>query len=102
MKQPLLLTAGVFGLLLAASPLAAQTASSRSAGESVAVPGEGIAGVLLDQDKAQEEKHSPWLLLPLVASSPKMGIKMREPITTTEPVAIELAVAQPTLPDPSR
>jgi len=73
MKQPLLLTAGILGLLLAASPLAAQTASSRPAGESVAVPGEGIAGVLLGQDKAQEEKHSPWLLLPLVASSPKMG-----------------------------
>jgi hypothetical protein len=73
MKKSLLATACVCGLLLAALPVAAQTASTHSAGENVAVPGGGIGGLLAEQDKAQDKKRSPWLLLPLVASSPKMG-----------------------------
>ena len=73
MKKTLLATASVCGLLLAALPVAAQTASTHSAGENVAVPGAGIGGLLAEQDKAQDKKRSPWLLLPLVASSPKMG-----------------------------
>jgi hypothetical protein len=49
MHTKLLLTACVVGLLVPASPLDAQTPSK------------------------PEEQRSPWLVLPLVASSPKMG-----------------------------
>ena len=73
MKKTLLATACVCGLLLAVLPVAAQTVSTHATGENVAEPGAGVGGSPAEQDKAQDKKSSPWLLLPLVASSPKMG-----------------------------
>lgn len=73
MNNAWLLAACVVGLVLAASPLAAQTTPETTTGNGIAAAGEHAGGVLLEQDTEKQAKRSPWLLLPLLASNPKLG-----------------------------
>lgn len=71
MRQTLLLTACLCGLLVPGSRLEAQTTAIANEGEARAAPGASFGIVAQEQEK--RKKPSPWLVLPLVSSSPKMG-----------------------------
>jgi hypothetical protein len=69
----LLPAACVCGVLLSASRLSAQTAPGPADAPAVGAPCPILSVVFQDEAQQKPEKPSPWLLLPLVSSGPKLG-----------------------------
>ena len=73
MSRPLVVAACVCGVLLSASRLSAQVAPAPPGAPAVGAPGPIFADAFQDQAQQEPEKPSPWLLLPIVSSGPKLG-----------------------------
>jgi hypothetical protein len=73
MSRPLVLAACACGVLLSASRLSAQTAAAPAGPPAFSAPRPTPSLVVQGEAQQKPEKPSPWLLLPLVSSGPKLG-----------------------------